>query len=181
MQLINKRKKMQNRILLPKLRRDLQLTLSNQDGVNFILMNDPLGIIEEPIAIHYNFYLILNILDNGLTLEEFRSILKDLKGLSDDFELILEQIKKLESMFFLESTNFFLKKYELEQEYLNQPIRKMYCDGNSYPAEEKDFLNFCNQFFSYSDIEAKNKNAKAIIAPHIDFNLGELSQSIYAN
>ncbi len=172
---------MQNRKILPRLRRDLQLSLSNQEGMSFILMKDPLGIASEPIAIHYNFYLILNVLDSGVTIEEFTSIVSDLKGFSDEIGLILEQIHKLDNLYFLESVDFLLKKYEFEQEYLNQANRKMYCSGSSYPENKEEFLEFCESFFSFSNIEIKQKNAKAIIAPHIDFNLGELSQSVYAN
>ncbi len=171
---------MKNKILMPKLRSDLHLNLIEQDGLNFVVLNDPLGIATEQIALNYNFFLILNILNSGLSLDEFKAILSDIKGLANDLDLIIEQINNLDNLYYLESVNFLLKKYEFEQNYIALPSRPMVCVDHSYPSEKKEFIAFCDTLMNYSDSFISDGNAKAIIAPHIDFTLGELSQAVYA-
>ncbi len=172
---------MKTKVLMPKLRNDLQLSLIEQDGLNFVVLKDPIGIASQPIALNYNFFLLLNMLNSGLSIDEFKSIITDIKDLAKDWDFIIEQINNLDNLFYLESVDFLLKKYNLEQEYLALPNRPMACVGNSYPYNKNEFISFSENLFNYTNKPIPNKKAKAIIVPHIDFSLGELSQSVYAN
>ncbi|MBX3044724.1 MAG: AmmeMemoRadiSam system protein B [Candidatus Kapabacteria bacterium] len=165
--------------LIPTLRNNLQLLLMEEDGQRFVLMNDNHGYAEDEIAVSIEFYNLLISLGGKTKYSDLGEKLKinDLMILNQ----ILQNIKDLDEMGFLNSSSFKIKKSQIDQGYFELVDRPYVCAQNSYPEDVGELNNFLAQIFNSTNSESSKSNSSAIIVPHIDLKLSDICSKIYSS
>lgn len=165
---------------IPKLRTDLSINLVKDNNQELIVLSDPYNVAESPIVINYEFYMLLMNFDGIKTTEDFQKELETELDLPVDMEKIMEEINKLDEMFFLDSENYRKRNKELYSEFINNPVRPPVCAGFSYSSDKEKLSAELDNLFSKSDIEQTTGHADSVIIPHIDFRVGENALKTYA-
>lgn len=167
-------------IPVPRLRTDLNINLIEEHGEQFVVMRCTYGIAGEPIAVGYNFYILLQQFDGKRTLEEVGNDIEKELGVAIDIDLIDNQLIDLAEMKYLETDTYLTDKKERNLAYLRQENRPAVCAGASYSAENMILEAELESIFNTVDKESVEPGANAIIVPHIDFRIGKIAHETYA-
>lgn len=172
------RQKMNDEII-PKLRNDIQLILIEENGHQFVLMTDRNGFANDEIAVSIEFYNLLIELGGKTKYSDISETLK----IDELFivEQIINNIRSLDEMGFLNSSSFVSKRDMLNADYLKLSERPYICAGNSYPEKPDELKLFLNELFSSVDKNKYLSDSKAIIVPHIDLKLRTECHHLYAS
>lgn len=165
---------------LPRLRHDININFYKEKDEILVILQDPFLYATYPIVVNYNLYLILQVLDGKMNAGQLEELIKSATNAEIDLAPVLDDLKNLEELGFMECSSFFERKSQIDREYLATPNRKPVCAGNTYsddPVKLKTDLEF---FFATADKNAYAGNSKAIIVPHIDFKIGKKSHETYA-
>jgi|GEM_PF-510923 len=164
---------------IPKLRKDLDIQPIKYENQDLILLHDRKSIAKAPVVVTPELFTILYFLEENLTEATFREVFRQ-EFKIDNVDNILQQIKDLDELGFLESEKLkeFLKQDEAQ--YANAIERPMITVGRSYPESKEDFLKFMEDLFQKKQSNNNPKNSRGIIAPHLDLSLLDYSHRIYA-
>lgn len=166
---------MENNGTIPVLRNDISAVEYEIDGISQYVLSDPYGIAQSNVSIAKEFFKFLNALEEGFTFKELKEEIQN----DEVFSMICESIEYLDECGYLVSNKFLAMSGEAEAEYQKVTERPMITAGASYPAASDDFKAFAAKYFSSHDIKF-DKNIKALILPHIDFSIGNISTDIYS-
>ncbi|MEN6294524.1 MAG: AmmeMemoRadiSam system protein B [Chloroherpetonaceae bacterium] len=164
---------------IPKLRSDIDVQIIEENGTKGIVLYDKRGFAQSPIMVSTEFFLLLELLEEGLSEDELRTMFFR-EGAEIDISPILENLKVLDEYYFLESPLYFEKLNEDIATYQQIPARPLLTVGRSYPEDLQEFQEFMQHLSNSKRINNSRKDADAIIVPHIDLSLVEYSHPIYA-
>lgn len=171
---------MDNSFIIPKLRDDLNIEIIQENNEEYALISDPHGYSPVPFALPASFMQILYMIDGEMDLNDLvKSINAHLK-IQAAHEMLVEILKELNDNCLLESFNYHLIKYQKDY-YLSLPFRPPVCAGNSYPLDQTELELKLEKILSSVKKNTIGKNAKFIISPHIDFNIGKIAHEAYAS
>jgi len=137
---------------IPKLRKDLDIQPIKYENQDLILLHDRKSIAKAPVVVTPELFTILYFLEENLTEATFREVFRQ-EFKIDNVDNILQQIKDLDELGFLESEKLkeFLKQDEAQ--YANAIERPMITVGRSYPESKEDFLKFMEDLFQKKAIQ----------------------------
>jgi AmmeMemoRadiSam system protein B len=164
---------------IPKLRKDIDLQIIDDGEDRGILLYDKRQFAEVPLLLKSEFFLILSVIEEGITEDELRNLFLKEAGISD-ISPILETLKVLNDNLFLESDRYFQKLREDNQAYNMLPSRPLITAGRSYPEDPDEFNKFMWDLFDTRKTKDLNRNATAIIVPHIDLSLKGYCHHVYS-
>jgi AmmeMemoRadiSam system protein B len=153
----------------------------HHEGEIFAVMHDPFGYALTDRTLHVNAYNLLVSFAEEMTEEEMRKIIASSSSepeLADHFWKLIEQMDKDS---FMLSERFVELKTRKDMEYLALEARPSICAGSSYPDNEKEINEWLSKLFNAVDKTQYTDSAKAIVAPHLDFRLGEALDTAYAS
>lgn len=165
--------------IIPKLRKDLDIRPIKHEDKDFVLLNDRKRIAQHPVVVTPELFSILYFLEENITESTFREVFRQ-EFKIDNVDNILEQLKELDDMGFLESEKLKELLKQDESQYLMSISRPMITAGTSYPYEKDQFLLFMERLFQKKIKTTEDKNSKGIIAPHLDLSLEDYSHRVYA-
>lgn len=165
--------------IIPKLRKDLDIRPIKHENQDFILLHDRKSIAKSPVVVTPEMFAILYFLEENLTESTFREVFRR-EFKIDNVDNILQQIKELDDLGFLESEKLHELLKQDEAQYLMATERPMITAGQSYPKSKDEFLEFMNNLFQKNIASINNKNSRGIIAPHLDLSLQDYSHRVYA-
>jgi AmmeMemoRadiSam system protein B len=158
--------------VVPRLRRDIDIITAGEAADQMLILRDSYGYAEEPIAVPVSAWVILEMLDGTLTIEEIQKKALEELGANVEAENLEEFIVNLDLMGYLESALYFDRKLRLEQEFNHLPIRKAACAGSSYPKEPKKLAEFLDKVLKTAESLKITGNAVGALIPHIDLRVG---------
>ncbi|MCX7735668.1 MAG: AmmeMemoRadiSam system protein B [Candidatus Kapabacteria bacterium] len=167
--------------LLPKLREDLAFeVIENQDDKQIILY-DPNGYAKQPIQIPISLIPLLQMLDGSFRKSDIIRALKDENDnqIEELIEPIFNLVYFLDQLGFLETETYYNLKNSLD-EYLNSPVRKPVCAGNTYSDDPNHLRAQLRALMNTRNSDNIRTGAKMIIVPHIDFRVGIGALKTYA-
>lgn len=164
---------------IPRLRKDLDIRPIKHENKDLILLNDRKSIAKSPVVVTPEMFSILYFLEENITETTFREVFRQ-EFKIENVDSILEQIKELDEMGFLESDRLRELLKQDENQYLMALTRPMITAGTSYPQEINEFLEFMDKLFQTNISTNNNKKHRGIIAPHLDLSLEEHSHRVYA-
>lgn len=169
-----------NDLVIPKLRNDIVFDFV-EDEVNgkHIVLFDPSGYADRPVYLPGFFLDMLKLLNGELSLKELNKTVSETLNLDFDDSFFLELFKHLDEYCFLETPRFNWRKYDIDK-YLESPKRNYICGGSTYPLEYDKLKESLGKLLDCNEQTNSNQNAKAIIVPHIDFNIGVQANSTYS-
>ncbi len=166
--------------ILPKIREDVTVQVLELEDSKMLLLSDPTMIAEDDILIPTGFYSLFSFLNGEIKYVDFKNeILKN----PDDGEKIISAVEaiidELDNYGYLLTENFYEKKNEIDK-YLMLDVRPSVLAGFSFPEEKDEYIKSMDSILNYYKYSPKTKNAKAIIAPHIDFTIGDSAINSYS-
>ncbi len=169
-----------NDLIIPKLRNDIVFDFV-EDEVNgrHIVLFDPSGYADRPVYLPGFFLDMLKLLNGELSINELNKTVSETLNLDFDDSFFLELFKHLDENCFLETPRFNWRKYDIDK-YLESPKRNYVCGGSSYPLEYAQLKESLDKLLDCKEATNASQNAKAIIVPHIDFNIGAQANSTYS-
>ena len=162
---------------IPKIRTDIEIIPTYYRGERALVVKDFLGLIPEPILLQGEVLNFLSFIDGKSSIGDIQlSLIRQKRGAfigRDEIQGILDE---LDSSFLLDSENYRRQKERIVSEYSHLEVRKSWLSGRSYPDVEEDLSALLESFFSLEQgipPEIKEKKIAALIAPHIDLEVGK--------
>jgi hypothetical protein len=172
---------MDNRYLTyPSLRRDIGFELYEEGKEKLVILSDPQGFADQPIALPVKLYALVQLFDGKRSVNELAEMLTDKNGEKFDKASLIRLIQSLDAIGYLESEAYEEFKNEV-RDYLDNPVRPSILAGNCFPKDEEEMGQYIEDILNSSKQEGIAPNAKAVIAPHIDFRIGERAHQVYSN
>ncbi len=154
---------------LPRLRPELDIIPVKRDGETYLYFHDALGYTTPDFAIERQIGPLLSMLDGQKSIEQLRPYLGE--GVTPD--QVLQYIQFLDKHRLLLTPHFQQHANRVEQEYESSDTHKSSSAGTSYPADPGELRTFLEEAFAkHEQTGTKNKNVKALYAPHIDPRVG---------
>jgi MEMO1 family protein len=165
---------------LPKIREDVTVQVLKYEDEKMLLLSDPSLIAEDDIMIPTGFYPLFSFLNGNIKYEDFKNeILKN----SNDGERLLLAVEKLiddlDEYCYLLTDNYFEKKNDIDQ-YLMLDVRPPILSGFSYSEDKQAYIESIDSILNAYNYIPETKQAEAIIAPHIDFTVGDSAINAYS-
>ncbi len=165
--------------VLPQLRDDIKTEVIEDQGEKLVVLSDPDGLAQQPIAIPLELAPVFHFLNGSVTMSELKSHVKTPDGSEPDMSPIVQMINYLDAMGYIKSPEYMelRRKYD---EYLASPVRKPVCAGQSYSSDPNQLREQLGDILHSVNGEDINPGAKSIIVPHIDFLIGKEAHETYA-
>lgn len=172
-----------NAAMLPRPRFDLELVPIHHEGRELILVRDPLQLIKAGSAVDPALILLLQLLEQGVTLAQFQEALtKSQGGVLVPREECERLLAGLDSAFLLDTPAYREKRRAMEEEYAAMRVRAPSHAGVSYPAEADKTADLVDSIIAAGRAappagetpagETPEGPLLAIVAPHIDIAAG---------
>jgi AmmeMemoRadiSam system protein B len=161
----------------PKLRR-FQITPVEQNGDEFLLLHDPMGIAADS-GVPRELGYLLSLFDGTRTHNEIITDYKKLGGEELPSWFIEKTIADLDENYMIESPRFETKLREVEQ----NPVRPAVLAGLSYPEDVQQLRTQLNGFSQQARelLPASTQTTgklRGIVVPHIDFTRGGVVEAL---
>ena len=158
----------------PLTRRDLEFFPIQHEGQQFVLIRDPLGLVEEGKAVGLPLYQIMTLLDGTTTVRDLQmELMRQRGGVLVGADEINNLLAHLDESFLLNSERFKKAKERIITDFGSQRIRPCSHCGKSYPENPSELRVRLDEILN-SELLIPEPEGKfsALIAPHIDLNVG---------
>ena len=163
----------------PLTRRDLEFFPVQHEGQQFVLIRDPLGLVEEGKAVGLPLYQIMTLLDGSTTIRDLQmELMRQQGGILVGADEINGLLTHLDESFFLDSERFKNAKERIIADFTSRRIRPCSHCGKSYPENPSELKVRLDEILNNElSIPEPDGKLTALIAPHIDLNVGYKSYS----
>lgn len=163
----------------PIARRDLEFFPVQDQGQQVVLIRDPLGLVPEGKAVGLPLYQMMTLLDGNTTVRDLQmELMRQKGGVLVGVDEINGLLAHLDESFLLDSERFKNAKERIITDFTARRIRPCSHSGKSYPESPSELRvrldEILNSELSIPEPEGK---IEALIAPHIDLNVGYKSYS----
>lgn len=163
----------------PLARKDLEFFPVQHQGQQFVLIRDSLGLVPEGKAVGLHLYRIMTLLDGNTTVRDLQMELMRQKGGvlvgSDEINGLLSH---LDESFLLDSERYRNAKNGIITDFTSKRIRPCSHSGKSYPENLSELRVRLDEILnSLPPVPKPEGKIEALIAPHIDLNVGYKSYS----
>lgn len=167
--------------VLPKIRDDLAFELIESENDKQVILYDPKGYAKQPVQIPISVLPLLQMLDGTFRKSDIEKALIDENSdnIAEIIEPVFNLVYLLDHLGYLETENFQYLKMELD-DYLNSPIRRPVCAGNTYSDDPKHLESQIKAILGSRSSDDIKPDANTIIVPHIDFRVGFGALKTYA-
>lgn len=160
--------------IIPSLRRDLEFFPINHQGQQFILIRDHLGLVQEGKAIAIPLYQFMIQLDGRGTIRDLQTTMTRQQGgvivTSDEIRKIIDH---LDESFLIDNERFQAARDRIVAKFSALKIRPCSHCGQAYPTQPAELISRLDELLSLGSPKLPdNKNVLALVAPHIDLNVG---------
>ncbi len=170
-----------NKDIIPAIREDLNVDTTVIEGINHIVLSDEIGFAKEPAVFGEMLLVILQQIDGKISFEELHSWVVQNINSNIPLENIKKPIEELIERGFFQTKEYFSFKEKFYAELTSGKTRLPVCAGSSYSAEKEILKNEIESIFATPFEDGYPQNANAIIAPHIDFRIGNEANKVYAS
>ncbi len=162
---------------LSRFRHDLQLIPAHLQGRQVIIIQDPLGLVPEGIALTPQSVNLLALLEDAASLDDLQAtIIHSQGGVPAPLIEIQRILNEFDRLFLLDSPRFQLSRRELVKAFSRQDSREPAMAGQAYPNEPEELSDLIRGILESTPAADTPVPAghpvKAIITPHIDIGIG---------
>jgi AmmeMemoRadiSam system protein B len=164
-------------IRVPRLRADIDIIPTSYQGEKVFLVKDSLGLIPQPVLLRGAVLPIIGLIDGMRSIQDIQVELMRLHGgvfvRAEDVQAVISQ---LDNAFLLDSQKYRQGKKRIIEEYGRGEIREAYLAGRAYPGEREELVSFIQSVLDIDHKlpeEGEGNKISAIIAPHIDIDIGK--------
>lgn len=162
----------------PRARIDLEFFPGREDGQDFILVRDHLGLSPEGTALSIPLYQFMALLDGTRSVRDLQTIfMRQQGGVFVGSETILGLLKNLDDTYLLDSEAFRSAKHQIISEFTRKRVRPSCHSGKSYPENPKELENRLAEIMAEMNPGSIGETVapseiRALVAPHIDLGVG---------
>ncbi|NOR14372.1 MAG: AmmeMemoRadiSam system protein B, partial [Candidatus Aminicenantes bacterium] len=161
---------------IPKLRSDIEFIPTSYEGEQAVLVRDSLGLIPEPAMIHGDSLKMLKLIDGRNSVQDMQLIIMRNSGnVFIGMDVIQNFILELDAVFLLESPRYQEHKQKLIAEYASSDKREAHLAGKAYPQDAEELRAYLETVVTEGEAlmeSAERQDVCALVAPHIDLELG---------
>lgn len=158
--------------ILPPLRSDIIIEIAKHEDEELLILRDELQLAPQELALDQDAIYILQKLDGTKSINNIAKELNTELGANVNVADLALLIRTLNDSLFIENS-----AYSEAMDFLDSDIVYPVCSGVCYPEEANELNEYLDKLLSQSPERAYPQNAKAILAPHIDFRV---NTSVYA-
>ncbi len=151
------------------------------EGRDMMLLRDAEGIMENSLLVPKETLYIISLMDGTRTLRDIQADCMRASGGLVYIEHIEKLVKVMDDNLLLANDNFNNHLSKLKESYENEPVRKPYLAGKSYPSNRMELLMSLDEILKNGTIIKPDGQITGILAPHIDYNRGKEVYSITYN
>ena len=158
----------------PIARRDLEFFPFQHQGQQLVLIKDHLGLVQEGKAVGVPLYQVMTLLDGTTTVRDLQMEFMSQKGgVLVGMDEINGLLAHLDESFLLDSERFKNAKERIIADFTKQRIRPCSHCGKSYPENPSELRDRLDEILN-SELTISEAGGKlsALVAPHIDLNVG---------
>ena len=137
-----------------------------------VLLEDPLGISEQPILIPPQVTPLLVLCDGTRNLSEIKSALASMYGLDVTLEEIQRWLEFFNDAALLDNDVFHSKKAQALESYRSAQARPMSLGDEIYPRRKKPLAQKLNSYLEHAQGTDNEGQIIGMICPHIDYDRG---------
>ncbi|MBN1847364.1 MAG: AmmeMemoRadiSam system protein B [Deltaproteobacteria bacterium] len=158
----------------PRIRRDLEFFPIRQGNNPFVLVRDPLGLVEEGKAVPWPLYEFMTLLDGTHTVRDIQMALIRQKGGvlvgTDEVEALLAH---LDESFLLDTKKYEHARENMVTQFAAKTARPCSHSGRSYPDKPANLKKRLDDILKTQPPASKPEaRVVALAAPHIDLSVG---------
>ncbi len=152
-----------------------------QDGQQFVLVRDHLGLSPEGTALGIPLYQFMTLVDGSRSIQELQTIfMRQQGGVLVSSEEILGLLNNLDAVYLLDSENFQTAKHQIVDDFTRKRIRPPAHSGKSYPANSEALNALLAEIMAEPSVPLSNastpsRKIRALVAPHNEIDLGRKS------
>ena len=163
----------------PIARRDLEFFPVQHQGQQLVLIKDHLGLVPEGKAVGVPLYQIMTLLDGTTTVRDLQMEFMSQKGgVLVGMDEINGLLAHLDESFLLDSERFKKAKEQIIADFTSQRIRPCSHCGKSYPENPSELRDRLDEILNSQPTPSEPEGGiVALVAPHIDLNVGYKSYS----
>lgn len=158
----------------PAARRDLEFFPVQHQGQQFVLIRDHLDLVEEGKAVGLPLYRLMTLLDGTTTVRDLQmELMREQGGVLVGADEINNLLVHLDESFLLDSDRFREARARIVADFTSRRTRPCSHCGKSYPENPLDLRNRLDEIVgSQPDFPEPEGRLSALVAPHIDLNVG---------
>lgn len=159
---------------LAKARRDLEFFPVQHQGQQLVLIRDHLGLVPEGKAVGLPVYQIMTLLDGTTTVRDIQTeLMRRQGGLLVGSDEINGLIAHLDGSFLLDSVRFREARDRIVRDFASRRTRPCSHCGESYPEDPLELRARLDQILKSEPAPSRPEGRiLALVAPHIDLNVG---------
>jgi len=158
----------------PRVRRDLEFFPVRQGNSQFVLVRDPLGLVEEGKAVPWPLYEFMTLLDGTHTVRDIQmSLMRQKGGVLVGAAEVEALLNHLDKSFILDTEGYEHAREKLVAQFAVKTARPCSHSGRSYPDNPADLKSRLDEILE-TPTPAPEPEARviALVAPHIDLSVG---------
>jgi MEMO1 family protein len=164
----------------PKFRADLNVNPIQHDGHSAFLIQDPLGIVEEPICLTEVAGLLLSMVDGTRTIDEIQDVFRNLLGTGIPDGFVQRHVVEMGNLLLLEDDRYLRRKREITEGFTKAAVREPSHAEGGYLADPEalgEWIDGVLEEMGQPSPET-TEPPRVLVAPHIDFRV---NTSLYAS
>jgi MEMO1 family protein len=166
----------------PRLRGDLRILPTQTESGRAVVIQDPLGLMSQPMAVGGQALELLPLLDGRRSIPDLQTELTRRYGILITSEQVAEVIQKLDESYLLEGKRYQAGLEGLVREFGAMTSLPASHAGEAYPADPDMLRSWIDALLDKHDAaNDADDEVVAIVAPHIDPRVGaEVYAAAYA-
>ena len=157
---------------IPRLRPDLELLPHKENGEDLLVLRDPAGYTDEMLMFRPEAWALFSLFDGSRSIEALQEEIQQQTRVRIDTSQILQIVQSLDKALFLSNAHFEERRERMDDEYLQQTVRRAALAGQSYPEDPEELVDFFSELFEADGFDPEEGELLGIIAPHIDLKIG---------
>lgn len=160
---------------LPKLRR-IRISSGQWQGRPVVVLQDPLGVCEQPVALPRSILPLLELCDGTRDIPTLRCALELRTGLRIGPDYLEKVVAQLDQALLLENERFTEGYRDAVEGYRAPPARPPCLAGNVYPADPEWLERTLDQYSELAppvdEQQQSPDSVRGLVSPHIDYQRG---------
>lgn len=167
---------------IPRLRQDIEVIPTVYQGSAAYVIKDGLGLIPEPVIVQGSGLELMRFMDGKRNIQDIQlEFMRAHNNVYFSQEEITKYVSALDAAMILDSPRYQESKARIVAEYNQLDIREAHLAGKAYPTESKELNSLLASILQQAEPLPDTiipDSIKALVAPHIDIELG---RKVYAN